>query len=70
VTQYWKKPRGTFREDLHVAVNARATYWQTMQPIPGGVAFENFEMRERFYEGQEFVFGIMARIPEEFGLRK
>jgi hypothetical protein len=43
VTQYWKKPREAFREDLHAAANARYTYWQSSQPIPGGIAFENFE---------------------------
>jgi hypothetical protein len=65
VTQYWKKPRGTAHDDLHVAVNARYTYWQTLHPIPGGVAFENFELRERFYEGQVFVFGITRKTPAQ-----
>jgi hypothetical protein len=32
-------------------------------PIPGGVAFENFEMRERFRPGQRIVFGITHRTP-------
>jgi hypothetical protein len=68
VTQYWKKPRGTARDDLHVAVNARYTYWQTQRPIPGGVAFENFELRERFYEGQTFIFGITRKAPAQLGL--
>jgi hypothetical protein len=68
VTQYWKKPRGTARDDLHVAVNARYTYWQTRQPIPAGVAFENFELRERFYERQVFVFGITSKVPAQLGL--
>ena len=70
VTQYWKKTRGTFRDDLHVAVNARYTYWQTHRAIPGGVAFENFEMRERFYDGQEFVFGITRRTPDQLGIKR
>jgi hypothetical protein len=60
VTQYWKKPAGSYREDLHVAVNGRYTYWMSQQPIPGGISFENFEFRERFYEGQRFHFGITA----------
>jgi len=68
VAQYWKKPRGTARDDLHVAVNARYTYWQTRRPIPGGVAFENFELRERFYEGQVFTFGITRKTPAQLGL--
>ena len=68
VTQYWKKPRGTARGDLQAAVNARYTYWQTRQPIPGGVAFENFELRERFHEGQVFTFGITRKTPAQLGL--
>ncbi len=67
VTQFWKKPRGTFRRDLHARVNGRFTYWQSQRPIPGGVAFENFELRERFYDGQQFTFGITGRTPQELG---
>lgn len=58
VIQYWRKPAGHWRDDLHVAVNARYTYWMSKQPIPGGISYENFELRERFYEGQRFHFGI------------
>jgi hypothetical protein len=70
VTQFWRKPAGTWREDLGVAVNGRYTYWMSEHPIPGGVAFENFEMRERFYPGQRFVFGITRRTPLELGLTR
>ena len=69
VTQYWKKPRGSAHDDLRVAVNARYTYWQSHRPIPGGVAFENLELRARFYEGQTFIFGITRRTPEQMGIR-
>jgi hypothetical protein len=69
VTQYWKKPKGAYRADLHAVVNARYTYWQSRQPIPGGIAFENFELRERFFEGQTFVFGITTNAPAHFGFR-
>ncbi|MEW6356273.1 MAG: hypothetical protein AB1696_08115 [Planctomycetota bacterium] len=65
VTQYWRKPKGAFRDDLHVRVNARYTYWRSQQPIPGGVAYENFEMRERFHDGQQFVFGVTRKTPKE-----
>jgi hypothetical protein len=68
VTQYWKKPHGTAAKDLHAAVNARYTYWQTRRPIPGGVAFENFELRERFHDGQAFIFGITRQTPAQLGL--
>ena len=52
-----------------MAVNGRFTYWLSRQPIPGGIAFENFEMRERFHDGQRFVFGITRRTPGELGMR-
>jgi len=68
VTQYWRKAPGTCRDDLHAAVNARYTYWQMRRAIPGGVAFENFELRERFHEGQQFIFGITSKTPAELGL--
>ena len=67
VTQYWAKEPGQFRDDLQAVVNGRYTYWQSSRPIPGGVAFENFEMRERFYDGQKFVFGITRKSPQELG---
>ena len=69
VTQYWRKPEGTFHDDLSAAVNARFVYWRSKQPVPGGIAFENFEMREPFSEGQCFVFGITRRTPAELGFR-
>jgi hypothetical protein len=59
VAQYWRKPAGTWRDDLHVAVNGRYTYWMSQRPIPGGISFENFDFRERFYDGQRFHFGIL-----------
>ncbi len=65
VTQYWAKEAGAFRDDLQAVVNGRYTYWQSSRPIPGGVAFENFELRERFYDGQGFVFGITLKTPQE-----
>lgn len=70
VTQYWKQSSAAVRDDLHVAVNARYTYWMSRRPIPGGVSFENFEMRERFYDGQTFTFGITRRTPAELGWRE
>ena len=70
VTQYWAKDPRTFRDDLQVVVNGRYTYWQSSRSIPGGVAFENFELRERFYDGQQFVFGITRRTPHELGFHQ
>jgi hypothetical protein len=68
VTQYWRKPRGTWRPDVRVRVNARRTYWASASPIPGGLAFENFELSERFYPGQTAVFGVTRRTPAELGV--
>jgi len=65
VTQYWAKATGAFRDDLHVVVNGRYTYWLSKRPIPGGIAFENFELRERFYDGQKSIFGITHQTPQE-----
>ncbi len=68
VTQYWRKPKGTFGEDLQAAVNARCYYWASQLPIPGGPAFENFEIRERFRDGQSQRFGVTPKVPAELGL--
>ena len=69
VTQYWRKPAAEVGPGLEVVVNARYTYWRSRQPIPGGVAFENFELREPFREGQRFVFGISRQTPPELGFK-
>jgi len=67
VTQYWKKPSPA--PDLHLRVNARYCYWKSEHPIPGGIAFENFELRERFAPGQRFIFGITTKTPKDLGSR-
>ncbi len=69
VTQHWAKAPRAFRDDLCAIVNGRYTYWRSTQPIPGGVAFENFELRERFYQGQRSIFGISRRTPQELWSR-
>jgi len=66
-TQFWRKPKGSFGDDLCAVVNARYTYWQSRRPIPGGIAFENFELGERFRDGQQSVFGITRQTPQELG---
>jgi hypothetical protein len=58
VFQYWRKPAAEITPQLSCAVNGRFTYWMSKQPIPGGIAFENFELREPFRSGQSFIFGI------------
>jgi hypothetical protein len=53
--QFW---RARAAQDLKVRVNGRFVYWAGDRPIPGGVAFENFEMEAPFHPGGEFVFGV------------
>jgi len=65
VTQYWRKPVAEIRPELVCAVNARFTYWMREQAIPGGIAFENFELREPFKSGRSFIFGITRKNPLE-----
>ena len=64
VTQYWRKPAEEITDALECAVNARYTYWMSERPIPGGISFENFELREPFRSGRSFVFGITADVLE------
>lgn len=68
VTQYWKVDKDAVHDDLQAAVNARYTYWKSRRPIPGGVAFENCELRTRFRDGQSFVFGVTRARPSEMGI--
>jgi hypothetical protein len=42
--------------ELEVAVNGRYTYWASTSPIPGGVAYENFELIRPFVQGQQYRF--------------
>ncbi len=72
LTQYWRKERARFDESLHVRVNGRARYWSGASrdkrhylPIPNGPSFENFELRERYYPGQKFYFGMSRKTVDE-----
>ena len=54
--QYWRHPLPS--PGLICRVNGRATYYGSSgAEIPGGPAFENFELEEPFAEGQQFQFG-------------
>lgn len=65
VTQYWRQPAAEVDGSLRCAVNARFTYWMSQNPVPGGLAFENFELVEDFKNGQQFIFGVTKRSPVE-----
>ena len=66
-TQYWRKYPGTTNKNLRVRVNGRANYYGTPTPIPGGVAYENFEIIEDFKPGTEQWFGVTLLRPREMG---
>ncbi|MDQ3257572.1 MAG: hypothetical protein M3R15_27420, partial [Acidobacteriota bacterium] len=66
LTQYWRVPARHIQPDLRVKVNGRRTYWTSKVMIPGGLAFENFEVRQRYVPGQAFVFGLTPKYPWEF----
>jgi hypothetical protein len=57
--QGWKSEQPDPR--LEVWVNGRYTYWASQSPIPGGIAFENFEMVSPFRQGEEFIFSVEPR---------
>jgi hypothetical protein len=65
VTQYWRKHAAELHDSLRCAVNARFMYWMSKNPIPGGLAYENFELIEDFRDGQSFVFGVTKRSPAD-----
>lgn len=63
LTQYWRVPGRDVEPNLRVRVNGRRVYWASKAPVLGGIAFENFEVRERFIPGQSFIFGITRQEP-------
>ncbi len=66
LTQYWRVPASQIESNLRVRVNGRRVYWASHAPLGGGVAFENFEVRQKYKPGQTFVFGVSAREPWAF----
>ncbi len=72
LTQYWRKDKGQAGPGLVVRVNGRAKYWSggsrdasRYVDIPGGPAFENFELREPYHPGQKAYFGLSLRTPRQ-----
>ena len=63
LTQYWRVPAWHIQPDLRVKVNGRRVYWQSKDPLPGGIAFENFEVRQRYVPDQVFIFGLTPKPP-------
>lgn len=69
LTQYWRVPRASIQSDLEFRVNARRNYWASQSEIPNGISFENFELREKFYRDQQFIFGLTHKTPAEMGFK-
>jgi hypothetical protein len=72
LTQYWRVDSGDYDKSIQVRVNGRAKYWGAESPdkkkyidIPGGPAFENFELRENYRSGQKFYFGLTQKSARE-----
>jgi len=68
LTQYWRVDSGAYDKSLKVRVNGRAKYWSggsddkgKYMDIPGGPAFENFELREIYQPGEKFYFGLSLK---------
>ena len=66
LTQYWRIPAHDIQPDLRVKVNVRRTYWASQNEVPGGPAFENFELRQRYAAGQIYIFGLTPASPWDF----
>jgi hypothetical protein len=66
LTQYWRIAAHDIEPDLRVRVNGRRVYWASHDLVPGGIAYENFDVRQRYVPGQTFIFGITAKPPWQF----
>lgn len=66
--QYWMVCKD--ENDFEGLVNGRYTYWASKSPIPGGISFENFELKAPFRQGRTMVFGISPYSPDVFIERK
>lgn len=54
--QYWRAADP--HPEIVGQVNARASYWASRSPIPGGPSYENIEIVEPFRQGRELVLGV------------
>ncbi len=69
LAQFWRVDSHDIEPDLRVRVNARRVYWASTAPVLGGIAFENFEVRQRYVPGQTFIYGITEHEPWELDPR-
>jgi hypothetical protein len=66
LTQYWRIAAHEIQPDLRVRVNGRRVYWASHNPVPGGIAYENFDVRQRYIPGQTYIYGITEKSPWQF----
>lgn len=66
LTQYWRIEAHEIQPDLRVRFNGRRVYWASHDPVPGGIAYENFDVRQRYTPGQTYIFGVTAKAPWQF----
>lgn len=62
-TQLWYNPNPD--NDMLRLVDERYTYWASKAPIPGGISFENFELKAPLKNGEKFYFGVVPMSPEK-----
>ena len=67
LTQYYKKYSGHYSSNAFATVNGRYVFWKTTTQVPGGIAYENFELDDEFYSGQKIWFGATEKTPVELG---
>jgi hypothetical protein len=72
LTQYWRKDATGYDPSTVLRVNGRTKYWAVASKdpkqyvdLPGGPAFENFELREKYYPGQKFYYGLTRKTVAE-----
>jgi hypothetical protein len=66
LTQYWRIAAHEIQPDLRVRVNGRRVYWASHDVVPGGIAYENFDVRQRYVPGQTYIFGVTDKSPWQF----
>ena len=62
--QYWRLPADEIAPETLARVNGRYVYWRSRNPLPGGIAFENFELQRNFRQGEISIFGVTTNTAE------
>ena len=62
LTQYWRYPQAATADTVKLRMNGRKAYWAGSLPVPGGMAYENFDLTAPYTPGQQFIFGL-SKLP-------